>query len=297
VRYAGIVGLAPVYIPGPVQSDSFERLTRFVGNMEQAGASEYPALHAACHALMNGVDRVIFAGVEDPIDEQQWVEALKRLFKSDPLAVVVAPGGPPAALSEAFCALPYTRQSCLWLDSDPGDHDGRIRAAPQIVPTTSPGRRSMEALPATALIAPLHLGTTTALRGVHQRPTTRGLLKTDARGHIVLTEALDPPGPRLPPRPVSHHSSVEFRINAAVAHMAEPIVLTESVTPQLYKRLAREATSIMEGFRKSGDVTAYSVRCDEATSEGSPSPVVEIHFKEPRRVTEVVLQVGQLSEP
>ncbi len=265
-----------------------------LGDMEQASADDYPALHAACHAFMNGIDRVIFAGVSNADDPNEWVEALRRLFKSDPLPVVVAPGGPPKPLAEAFCALPYTRVSCLWLDSDPGGHDGRVREARQIVPTMTPGRRVSEDLRATALIAPLHLGTTEYLRGTHLEPRTPGLLQTDPLGQIVLSQALDPPGPRLPPRPTSQHSSIEFRINAALAQMAEPIVLTETVTPQLYKRLAREATSIMERFRLTGDITAYSVRCDEATSEGTPGPVIEVRFREPRLVAAVVLRVSQL---
>ena len=296
ITYVGIVGPSPRPRPEPVQSDRFDRLQRFVGSLEGASAPEFPALHAACHAFMNGVGRVVFSSVAEPASEQSWVEALQRLFRSDPLPVVVAPGGPSAALAEAFRKLPHTALSCLWVDGDtqpPGAP--RVRTNDQLVPTQSPGRSVEELLCGTALVAPLHLGTVCQLRGLHGRPRPDGLLGLDARGKLTLTRPLSPPGTGLAPPEPSVHSSVEFRLNAALGRMAAPIVLTESEGPLLYARLRREADVILRELQRTGAITRYSVDCSASTSEGADGPVIEVRFAEPRRVEQVVLRVGRLS--
>lgn len=291
--YAGVIGRSLKSAPGPVQTDSFDRMQRFIGQLELASCAEYPAMHAAYHAFLNGVDRVIFCGVEEPERVESWTAALERLFKSDPLPVVVAPGGPSGALAEAFRALPFTRAAFLWVDRVAGERYDNVRAASQSVPTVSPGRRSFEELRATALIAPLHLETTRALKGRHERPTEPGLLTTDARGRIVLDGHLSPPGTTLPPRPMSEVTSVQFRIDRAVAAMAEPILLRENTNPALYKRLQRETQVILQGFLRRGEITAFTVRCDAETSAEAPGPVVEVMIREPRRVDAVVLRFQQ----
>lgn len=294
LQYLGIVGRSVKASRGPVQADRFERLARFVGGIEQTPALSYPALHAAWHAFVNGVDRVIFSSVAEPYGDEAWIAAMKRLFQSDPLGLVVAPGGPSEALAEAFRSLPFTRTSCLWVDEDPGARDEQVRAGEQEIPTISPGRRTPELLPASALIAPLHLGVVTALLGTHDPPTTSGWLKADAYGRIVLAKPLDLPGPRLPPRPEAEVSAVQFRIDRAIAKMVEPILLTENVSPALYRRLEREAAAILEPYKKKGEIVRYSVRCDSETSEDAGGPVIEIRLVEPKRVEEIILRCHKM---
>ena len=296
MEYIGIVGRALRPAPRPVQADGVVRLERFIGRLEAAPQERFPAMHAAWHAFLNGVDRVIFSAVGGDETDADWVAALKRLFTSDPIGVVVAPGGPSGPLAQAFCDLPFTRTACLWVDSDPGlALDERVRVASQVVPTVPPGSRTPSPLPATALIGPLHGGACQALKGQHSAPTGPGALLTiNARGRIRLAETLDPPGTHLPPRPAPQVSAVQFRIDRAIARMVEPINLTTTESPGLYRRLEREATAILEAFLRRGEITEFTVRCNEETSEGAGGPVIEVQIREPQRVESVLLKFHQM---
>ena len=110
--------------------------------------------------------------------------------------------------------------------------------------------------------------------------------------HIVLTRPLDPPGPRLPTRPTEQRTGVWLALEEAFRRLLEPIVLTESITPPLYRRLEREATVILEDHRRRGAITGYRVRCDESTRGDAPGPVIEVQFSEPKRVESVILRFG-----
>ncbi|MFT7622830.1 MAG: hypothetical protein ACI9WU_002005 [Myxococcota bacterium] len=291
--YAGIVGRTTKLAPGPIQADSFARLERFIGRLELARSVDFPAMHAAYHALANGVDRVVFSGVEEPHEDQSWVEALKRLFTSDPLPLVMAPGGPSEVLGDAFRQLPFTRTSVLWVEG-PAVQDYQVMCCDQVIPTVAPGRRSPDGLLGAALIGPLHLGATQSLNGRFGEPSHPGLLQRSERGTLELGIKLNRPGPRLPPKPDSQVSSTTFRIDRALAQMVEPILLTEPVTPALYKRLEREAHVILQSFVRRGEIVSFRAHCDEWASAGEGGPVIEVAFREPKMVDEVLLRCKRM---
>ncbi len=285
----GVVGHVPLRPAEPVRGGRFDRLQRILGSLESAPADAYPALHAACHALMNGIDRVVISSprADEPA---AWAAALHRLLAVDSYPVVVAPGGPSESLIAEFCTVAHTKTSCLWVDDGASDVDGRWRAVAQGVPTCSPGRTRMERLPGSALVAPLHLARVSSLRGIHGRPDPPGLLTMGASGRIGLSRPL--PWPGLPPAQPSGTGLLESRIAAALEALAEPLVLTETVTSGLFRRLEREAGVVMERFRRAGELTDFRVRCDQATRQDAPGPVIEVSWSQPKRVQRVSLRVG-----
>lgn len=238
MRYLGIIGATPKPHLGPVQTDRFERLARWFGN-DKGDLS--PALEAARFALDSGNLAVVIAGVVSPADPESWVAALHAVYKSDPIPVVVAPGGPAAPLARAFCALPFTRVCTLWVDSHPGFEDPRVKVASQ----TISGR------PATIWVGPLHIGMTDSVPGL---PTpTDGLLKA-VGGRSVWTQPLDPPGTTLPPR-LQEVSPTHFKADRAVAAAVAPLL--GSAQPP--GALQRATAAALQPMVDAGELHAFEV--------------------------------------
>jgi len=312
----GILGDSPNGVVGPLRAGRFDRFQEQVGWLEAVRAGEYLAGHAACHALMNGVDRVVFAGLGEAATPEEVGQAVHRLRDLGPLDLVVAPGLVEPSLARTLAEAVRAGGSRLWLDAPPGADveavlthaaavaDGdHVRVVSPRVPTITPGRRQLEPLPATCLVAPLHLGTRPRLRGVHECPAPPG---PDARR--ALEEAgcglLEAVGRRRLvrlafPAPLCHRedtpapSGPEARLEALLRDACALCLDGGPSNPTLWRRLERAVTSRLEELRRRGEVTAYVVRCDEETCGGvGGSPVVEVVVRLPSRVREVVVRVG-----
>ncbi|MGM0576202.1 MAG: hypothetical protein ACQEXJ_10780 [Myxococcota bacterium] len=314
----GIVGAAPRSVRGPVRATSFRVFQRLVGELE---AAPYLAGHAACHALMNGVERVLFAGVGDPDDAEDVDSAVRRLLATDEVTCLVAPDvTEPAVLRRVVetWATADVDPGCLWLDApegatpeevvewraDLGGDPERVRVATPWIPTHSPGTRAVETLPPSCLVPALHLGSATTLRGVHDAPGPPptddverlrdagcGLLVPRGRRREVAL-AFPPPlptdrAPTPPPDPVAE----------AVREATRDLALTAPNGPALWSSLERSARGALERLRRRGVLSTFHVRCDQETHEGHPdAPVLEVRVRYPRRVHEIVIRV-EPSEP
>ena len=161
-----------------VRVDAFAAFQSLCGMIED---TSYLAAHAACHAKMNGISRILAADADiSSLDAIR--HALDLLKAADAFDALVIPGLTDAALQMQVCTAcqivclesPFR----LFLDppasSKAEDIAKRQTMLPRFasycwpyVPTVTPGRRSAESLPPSCLIAPLALGTATYLRGVH----------------------------------------------------------------------------------------------------------------------------------
>jgi hypothetical protein len=224
----GVVGAAPGGARGPLRADRFDRFQRVAGALEAAPRGGWPAGHAVCHALLNGVPRVVYLAVA-AATPAALAEAARRLVADEgPLAALVAPGVADVAAARAVAAAVAAAAEerggeppLVWLDAPDGAdeaallaHAGavgadgaRVRLVAPWVATLSPGRRQAERLPGACLVAPLGLGVAGALRGVHDLAPglpPDAIRRLRAAGCDVLVAA----GPRRqvalagpPPRP------------------------------------------------------------------------------------------------
>ena len=87
-------------------------------------------------------------------------------------------------------------------------------------------------------------------------------------------------------------SVVGRQISEALEALVEPLTQTESVSLGLCKRIEREGRAMMEGLARRGAITRFVLRCDLETSQAAGEPVIEVWFREPKRVREVVVRVG-----
>ncbi|MEZ4265482.1 MAG: hypothetical protein R3F39_03815 [Myxococcota bacterium] len=61
--------------------------------------------------------------------------------------------------------------------------------------------------------------------------------------------------------------------------------------------LERDVRAALEPFKRRGAISAFVVRCDDDTCEGSPAPVVEVTLRLPRRVEQVLLRFASRLQP
>ena len=246
----GIIGPSPLGVTSPVTTKNFRDFQRHVGALESASRASYFAGHAASHAFMNGVQRIVFQGIEADASPQDYVRALQGLLMCGvELHAVILPGRADEethhAIAGAFTSYCEhrgvditTHPLMLWLDAPDrvpvADVVRRAQAIPseQIqlaypwIETTSPTRRSAERLPPSSLIAPLYLGCIEQLKGVHEpdsAPTEPdqnalaragcGVLVPKGRRRLVHLASPLPWGSR---RGVGGHRSVEAAVEDAL---------------------------------------------------------------------------------
>ena len=315
----GLIGSCPTHVAGPIRGDRFDRLQQHLGRLEGASATDHPALHAACHLLMNGVDRVVFVGVPPAATPEDWHSAMDRLNNADNYAAVLIPGDP-YDLSEHAVAhwLRVAPETPLWLDAPSGPlpeqlafratlPSDRVRMVTPRIPTQSPGRRCSESLPGSIFGLVLALGTTPILRGVHGAPGSRPLGEMEQlraagvdqlmvaapSGRITLRAGHTTSGPHLasPSAPMS----LATHIQELLRGLAEPLLLTERYDEHLRKRLERAATVALEPMVRKGTLTSYRVQCLFAEAEQEPGFIFEVALREPKRVKALVLRFNPLA--
>jgi hypothetical protein len=330
----GIVGPVLREVAGPRRFGRFADFQRHAGEMEAAPVGGYRAGHAACHALMNGVSRVVLGPVEDDGRARPLAEAVARLMADQPVDILVVPGlvDPPLvrAVVEAFgdAAVghgpgPAGRLPTLWLDAPDGSQADdvleyrrslggdarRVRVVMPHVPTITPGRRQWERLPPSCLVAPLHLGTTPYLRGVHEADDFQDI-EAARRLHRAGCGLLVPVGvrravrlafplPMPPPRSEDDRAPDDeptdplvAELRPALADACAPLLDGAPNTPSLWKSLERTCASVLMAYVKSDAIAGFVVRCDPDTNEGSPdNPVVEVILKRHRPVRDVVVRL------
>ena len=311
----GSVGSSPAGVLGPIRASRWARFQELMGELEPTPPGSYLAGHAACHALMNGVSRVTFAGLPDGDGPDRIADAVRRLARAEPPDLLVAPGVVAADAARALVDASAELPDCeVWLDGPRGSSadaaiahasavgaDGRrVRLVVPWVPTLTPGRRRLEPLPGTCLVGPLRLGVCASLRGVHECPAPpnqddlRGLAEAGC-GLLTATGVRRLVGLAFPrPRPIQAERppTLDERLRAELADRLEPLCAGQPNDHMLWKRLERSATSLLEDWRRSGRITGYTIRCDEETSE--ERPVVEVWLETPARPGRLVVRLSQL---
>jgi len=308
-----VIGAFPSGLTGVERATRFDHFQRLAGQLETASASNFPALHAVCHALMNGIPEVHVFGIGEVESRSEWLAALAEAVELDSAHILVA--GTPAELVHDL-AKHFTstaRQATLWLPSSaprdpiksleyreslPGGRN-EVRLALPAVDTISPGRRGMEPLDATCLILPLVMKRVEHLRGVHElprAPSSQVIRRLDEAGFGLLAPlgrrrvaglAL-PVQERTPPAPYS----VSDEIQEAVDRVVQTFV-GQAVGPGLWKRVERDVKGVMYRFRKTKQISAFSVRCDDETNmDVTDGVAVEVAFSTPKRVKEVIIRVS-----
>ncbi len=214
-----------------VRVDSFAQFQAICGLIED---TSYLAAHAACHAKMNGISRVLAADA-DIADVSSIRRALDLAFNGGPFDALVIPGLTDAALQLQVCTIcqPHCLDFNFRLFLDPPQHTESTKIAqlqsmlPRFatfcwpyVSTVTPGRRSAEMLPPSCLIAPLALGTAAWLRGVHVLPSLSpddiallgenhvALMLNRRQGPRTIVTCLEPPSHSVP-QPISAFSEVQ----------------------------------------------------------------------------------------
>lgn len=320
-----IIGSAPNGTTGPVRAASFKQFQELLGFLEQARPGGWPGAHAACHAFMNGVERVVFAGVKSAADSQQhpqpWEEALASVMASEEPSLVVAPGAS-EAVQEALATLmdkAWQQGARSVLLMDPSSRlrpeevlpwwkvknyasNPAVRGCWPPVSTLTPGRRNYETLPASCLVGPLLLGTAAELKGLHETPglppdVQQNLVQAEfavleprgVRGHPGLLAQVPLPDnerPKLQDAPDATPGRLQTRLQEAIADL-----LDKPNSPGLWKTIERRATAVLVEMQERGEISGFHVRCDAETNEGSSSPVVEVLLRQPQRVRELVVRV------
>ena len=301
-----IIGRVPSEFTGAVRVSDFRQFQKIAGQLESASGDQYPALHAVCHAVMNGCSPVLFLGVADlsslPVD-------LDPIRAEARFELVTAPG---LTDLEAITALSAGLEpgETLWVDaargSDPtklqralGD---RARVAAPWVATISPGRRSPEALPPTCLIGPLLLGSASTLRGVHDPPrrldaSVRAALEAGGGALLEATGrrrqvGLAFPRPETSPAPTT--PTLEGEIRDALLELCAPLVAGEPNSPRLWAIVEREGRALLSRIQRSGRISGFHLRCDEETNmdadEGELG--VEVIIETPQRVRQVIIRLS-----
>lgn len=165
-----------------VRADSFSKFQTICGDIEQ---NSYLAAHAACHATMNGISRII-ASHANIDDAESLCEGMERLLTDDTFDALVIPGLIAPTLQDFICdrcrTQSKTRDFRIFFDMPqsaiPEELIRRQKSLPRFaslswpyLSTITPGRRSAEWLPASCFVAPLALGTAAYLRGTHDMPS------------------------------------------------------------------------------------------------------------------------------
>ncbi len=206
-----LIGQALRPVAATLRVDTFAKFQELCGELESAAPGTYWVAHAACHAFMNGMERVILAPA-DPSAPEQVQRALRALLPQRP-ELIAMPGDHPTHDRLVTTLQDWRREQGLdprdfpWLllDAPPqaslsalcAEHDPDTHPPPPPwlhrvwpwVSTLSPGRRGEERLPGTCVAAALLRGTTHRLRGVHEipvRPSHADLARARAAGIDVL---------------------------------------------------------------------------------------------------------------
>ncbi|MFA5624195.1 MAG: hypothetical protein WC966_03925 [Bradymonadales bacterium] len=177
-RCLAIIGDCPKDVKRTVRVSSFSQFQRICGELE---SDSYLAGHAACHATMNGFDRVLFSKADIASLEAVLV-SLRELVAQGSFDILVIPGlvdfEAQARVCDELSALEPQFYFRLLLDlpQDVGFEDAIERQSKAalwlkyVMPwvlTHSPGRRSEEWLPASAVAGALIARLRESLRGVH----------------------------------------------------------------------------------------------------------------------------------
>lgn len=324
-----IIGTSSKGWRGAARFGKFSEFQKHVGELGLPDGGDFLGGHAACHALMNGVARVAYAAVQNPLNVEEIVGAFSALRAHGPFDALVIPGvRTPVQAQLLVQAWERERkqnpslwgEAGLWLDA-PDDLNPQtvldfVRAAgldgeythavgPHI-PTQSPGCWKMTRLPGSCVLGALLLGTARQLRGAHE-PNTKQidpgtlaefsragaawLYPTGARALV----GLQVPGP-LHIAATPKALTLEDRIRAALQEATEATVsqgLPQG--PKLWKQLERRATATLAEFRTSGEISQFALRCDAETNDDSAEPVIAVWYKTPQRVQQLSLRIQNLS--
>ena len=173
-----IIQAIPTHSRRVIRTDSFAKFQHLCGMIEQ---TSYLAAHAACHATMNGASRTLVADADITMHESV-LSALRCIFAEGPFHALVIPGLTDWTLQKDVCRFCQEHSGDfhfkLFLDPERGLAPEIIVERQEELPsfgyfawpwvsTVTPGRRSSEWLPPSALIAPLALSKAQYLKGVH----------------------------------------------------------------------------------------------------------------------------------
>lgn len=93
------------------------------------------------------------------------------------------------------------------------------------------------------------------------------------------------------------HSNIDLdsaRIDRIVREVIERHAFSGPNNIHLWRRVERDVGAALRPLLTSGILTWLHVRCDEETNQGSAQdPVVEVVYRTPQRVEQVVIRVGQ----
>jgi hypothetical protein len=201
-----VVSASPSGWRGVARFGRFADFQRQVGELGAPEAQGWWGGHAVCHALMNGVARVVYVGVaaDDLRDPARACAALTQAAGAGPLDGAAIPGDWGLSWAQAVAARwpevcargGWSERARLWLDAPDDAHAGpsapqgvlrfaqaltHPEAAPSVsvvgpwVPTQSPGCWREARLPGSCLVGPLWLGVASHLRGAHGLPAERRL--------------------------------------------------------------------------------------------------------------------------
>lgn len=327
-----IIQTIPTHPSHVVRTDSFAKFQQICGMIEQ---TDYLAAHASCHATMNGIERTLACDA-NILDKDSLLHALNAIFEAGPFDALVIPGLTDFELQKYICSICQTHASdfkfTVFLDAERHEGIENIISHQETVPrfaryawpwvsTVTPGRRSAIWLPASCLIAPLALGKTKHLRGVHDlagmRPDDIARLaehdvellinKTEQRRPVIGRYQTETPAVRpvkqafvevpgvfakndeeIPKDP--NETVFENDLAEELHRRCDELIKQYAVNgPQLWSALQRTAFAVLNEAKSRGNIINFHVRCDEETASwGTPEkPVVEVLIEYPKRVKEI----------
>jgi hypothetical protein len=313
-----------------VAATRWDQFQKQAGFLEAAPLGTYWPGHAACHAFLNGLPRVVAAPLEGPPDEPaSWTRALTRVLGAFPVAALVAPGlrSPAAqqALIDTFLSA-GARGGTLWLDGPAGatpaalvahrralrPEDPRVRCVGPDVPTLTPGRRVLERVPATCLVAALGLGVTPALRGAHAPEWTPKAGQLDLIAGVPV-DLLVPRGRRklvalaaglagADITPAVVPAPPPLTLEAVVSQTLEAALLTlEASTLRgvaLAKAAERNARGALTRLVERGLITRFRVEADPPDARSSVEGLaLQVWISTPKRVRHFTLRMQPNQPP
>ena len=334
-----IIQSLPTHPDKVVRTDTFAKFQHICGLLEQ---QSYLAAHAACHATMNGFSGTL-AKDADIHDDESLKTALEAIFKEGPFDALVIPGLTDSDKQKLVCDTCANHVTDfkfrLFLDPERRSNVHDIVSQQLTLPrfasfcwpwvsTLTPGRRTAEALPPSALAAPLALHASDHLRGVHEldaispsdierlhesgvqvfikktvnrRPligirttleaTAPAQLDNNQFVEVALPNACETTDP-LQAKLDQKEAAIEAMILEQVNAKCDALLSTGPLNNErLWRSLERTATAILMDAKMRGLITHYHVRCDEETASwGTPTtPVVEIVIAFAKRVKQLKL--------
>lgn len=238
-----ILQYLPKHPRNPVKTDRFAQFQNICGMLEN---ENYLAAHAACHATMNRIPRVLAADA-NIADIDDLKRAFALLLSHDTFDALIIPGLTDTVIQDQLCDFcrPYIAETPfkIFLDVPQNASLDDIVKRQSLLPrfasccwpyidTVTPGRRSSDALPASCLVAPLVFATAPYLRGVHEPPTLSDddACYLDENGVCVLCTKIVAHrrvvGIRSPMTPIQTDTNIDFvdilRPNPNDEHIADP---------------------------------------------------------------------------